>query len=245
MIAPSTAKRVTQRCYFSFRSPYSWLAYRDLFDRYADVAARLEWIPFWEPDEWSERMLTEAGGQFIYTPMARAKHLYILQDVRRLVAQRGLTMIWPVDRSPCWEVPHLGYLLAARHGRGHDFIERVYRTRWQDGRDICDRNTLADVAQDLGLDPNELANAADDLNVREEGVQTLLASHRDGVFGVPFFVNRFDKYWGTDRLEAFVVSLRGGPDASESRADPRRGEFAVQAVTWAASSDGGHAGGCG
>jgi 2-hydroxychromene-2-carboxylate isomerase len=217
-----------------------------LVNRHVDVAARLEWIPFWEPDEWSERLLTEAGGQFIYTPMPRAKHLYILHDVRRLAAQRALTVSWPVDRSPCWEVPHLGYLVAARYGRGHEFIQCVYHARWQDGRDICDRNTVADVAQDLGLDPNELANAADDPDARVEGVQMLLASHRDGVFGVPFFVNRFDKYWGIDRLEAFVTSLRESPDASWSRANPNRGpEFAVQALAWAAFGDGGHAGGCG
>src|SRR4030095_2728769 len=37
--------------YFSLRSPYSWLAYRDLLDRYPDVAERVRWEPFWEPDE--------------------------------------------------------------------------------------------------------------------------------------------------------------------------------------------------
>src|ERR1700730_17100085 len=100
------------RFYFSFRSPFSWLAHRDLTTRHAAIAERLEWIPFWEPDETSERQLRDAGGSFCYTPMSRDKHLYILQDVRRLAAQRDLTVTWPVDRSPCWEVPHLAYFAA-------------------------------------------------------------------------------------------------------------------------------------
>ena len=44
------------RWYFSFRSPYSWLAYRDLISRYQDVAELIDWLPFWEPDPRSEQM---------------------------------------------------------------------------------------------------------------------------------------------------------------------------------------------
>lgn len=223
--------------YFSFRSPYSWLAYHDLEDRHREIAARLRWVPFWEPDAWSARLLEEAGGAVLYSAMSRAKHLYILQDVRRQAARRGLDITWPVDRSPCWEVPHLGYLFAARHGLGREFAALVYRARWQQGRDICDRGTVGELGQALGLDGGAVAHAADDADVRREGVDALLAVHRDGVFGVPFFVNRFDKFWGMDRLEAFVESLEG----------PGAPSYKLESV--AARSDAGaamdHAGGCG
>ncbi|MBX6767591.1 MAG: DsbA family protein, partial [Actinomadura rubrobrunea] len=184
------------RYYFSLRSPYSWLAHRELVERHADVLESVEWVPFFEPDELSERMLTEAGGRFIYTPMSRAKHFYVLQDVRRLAGLRGIAMTWPVDRDPVWEVPHLAYLAARRHGVGPQFVARAYRARWEEGRDICDRATMAELAADLGLPADELAGAADDAALREEGVRALLSIYRDGVFGVPFFVHGFDKYWG-------------------------------------------------
>lgn len=38
------------RWYFSFRSPYSWMAYRDLMADHRDVAERIDWLPFWEPE---------------------------------------------------------------------------------------------------------------------------------------------------------------------------------------------------
>lgn len=226
---------MSPRFYFSLRSPYSWLAYRDLLDRHAALAGRLEWIPFWEPDGHSLRLLAEAGGRFLYTPMSKAKHLYALQDVRRLAAERGLRPAWPVDREPWWEVPHLAYLVARRHGRGPEFIAGAYRARWEEGRDICDPRTIAGLAGELGLDEGELTGAVDDPRIREEGVRALLRIHRDGVFGVPFFVNRFDKYWGVDRLQAFADSVRAGAGAPPP----------TVSTVGAASVDDGHAGGCG
>lgn len=225
------------RFYFSLRSPYSWLAHWDLTTRYADVAERLHWIPFWEPDGTSERMLADAGARFHYTPMSRAKHLYILQDVRRLAADRGLAVKWPVDREPWWEVPHLAYLAADRRGCGRRFVEVVYRVRWLEGRDICDRTTMAEVGRELGLDPDELSTAVDDPELRAQSLEALLATHADGVFGVPFFVSGFEKFWGVDRLETFLAALR----RQESR-PPLVGALADASGP---TSDGGHAGGCG
>lgn len=167
----SAARRTRRppRFYFSLRSPYSWLAYRDLLEHHPRTAAALEWVPFFEPDELSAKMLAEAGGAFPYTPMSAEKHRYILQDVRRLAAARGLSFSWPVDRDPVWEVPHLGYLAAARHGRGPEYIALAARARWELGQDVCDRRTIAGFGAELGLDAEELAGASDDPELRAEG----------------------------------------------------------------------------
>jgi 2-hydroxychromene-2-carboxylate isomerase len=224
------------RFYFSFRSPYSWLGYRDLIDGYPAVADALEWRPFWEPDELSLRMLTEAGGKFPYVDHSTAKARYILQDVRRLARKRGLTFAWPVDRDPCWEVPHLAYLAAARLGRGRDFIAQVYRCRWEQGRDITDPGVMGGIAARLGLPSGLITGAARDPELRKAGREALLAIDADGVFGVPFFVHGYDKFWGVERLPWFIDALRSRGVAVPSG-------VAVPAVGVAA--DHGHAGGCG
>jgi 2-hydroxychromene-2-carboxylate isomerase len=227
------------RFYFSLRSPYSWLAYRELLDRYADVAARVEWVPFWEPDEESDRLLTELRGKFPYAAMSRAKHLYILQDVDRLARDRGLSVTWPVDREPVWEIPHLGYLVARREGRGPEYIAAAYRARWEEGRNICDRTVVADIAASLGLAADQVAAASDDPSLRQEGAAILLEICRDGVFGVPFFVHGFSRYWGLDRLAEFAQLLRADAPPATVLPEP------VPAGALAQSSDHGHAGGCG
>ncbi|MFJ3928503.1 2-hydroxychromene-2-carboxylate isomerase [Streptomyces sp. NPDC090022] len=199
------------RWYFSFRSPYSWMAYRDLVDHHADVAERIEWLPFWEPDEPALDELERSNIKLPYVPMSKEKHLYILQDVRRLARSRGLEMVWPVDPAPRWEVSHLAYLAAAELGRGPEFIAETYRARWELGENISDHGIMRKIGETLGLDPEVLATAHEDPRIRDLGLKALNSLHRDGVFGVPFFISGFDKYWGVDRLPAFVEQLAARP----------------------------------
>ncbi|HEY0168578.1 MAG TPA: DsbA family protein [Jatrophihabitans sp.] len=240
--------------YFSLRSPYSWLAYRDLLARYPDVAERARWEPFWEPDESWRRTLTEAGGRFHYVDMSRAKAMYILQDVRRLAQERGLAISWPIDRAPRWEVAHLAFLRARRCGAGRPFVDAAYRARWEQGRDISDPATMGEIAAELGLDPQAHACAADDPELRQEALEALLALDRDGVFGVPFFTLGRDRFWGLDRLANFAAAVRATPAAVESPASveaaPVEQEDRVEAAREPdelvrPGGDAGHAGGCG
>ncbi|MBM0278019.1 2-hydroxychromene-2-carboxylate isomerase [Micromonospora tarensis] len=226
------------RWYFSFRSPYSWFAYRDLMLRYPDIADAIEWIPFWEPDERSGQLLEAAGLTFPYTPMSRDKHFYILQDTRRLAEERGLAMVWPVDRAPHWEVAHLAFLAARAHGLARPFADAVYAARWERGVDISDVDVVSELAVGVGLEPTLVATALDDPESRADGVAALAASARDGVFGVPFFISGRHKFWGVERLPAFAQLLRAATQ-------PASVDAPVAGLPVAATADAGHAGGCG
>ncbi|GLH99277.1 2-hydroxychromene-2-carboxylate isomerase [Phytohabitans aurantiacus] len=223
------------RFYFSLRSPYSWLAFRELSTRYSDVAERLEWLPFWEPDRDTDALLVERGGRFPYVEMSRAKHLYVLQDVARLARERGIALRWPVDRAPVWEVPHLAYLVARRHGVGPQYLAAAYRARWERGHDICDRATIRAIGAEIGIDGDELAATADDPALRREGADVLLRGCRDGVFGVPFFIQGRGRFWGLDRLAAFADHLGAAPVP----------DWATTTVGADLGADSDHAGGCG
>ncbi|MGW3649812.1 DsbA family protein [Streptomyces sp. NPDC000878] len=229
----------TPRFYFSLRSPYSWLAYRTVMAEHRDLAERLEWVPFFEPDQLSARLMKEQGGRFPYSEMSREKHRYVLQDVGRITKSLGIRVVWPVDRDSIWEVPHLGYLVARSQGRGHDYIDAVYRARFGQGRDICDRRTIEDIGWELGIDPLRLSRASDRPELRAEGIRILLDVCADGVFGVPFFVHGYSRFWGIDRLDAFVEHLR----SQEEPATAVPLEFTAAGIGTA--TDDGHAGGCG
>ncbi|MFI9644795.1 2-hydroxychromene-2-carboxylate isomerase [Streptomyces sp. NPDC052040] len=230
----------TPRFYFSLRSPYSWLAYMELTEHHKDLMERLEWLPFFEPDETSARMLQERGGRFPYSEMSREKNRYVLQDVGRITKARGIAVNWPVDVEPVWEVPHLGYLVAAREGRGHDYVAAAYHARFSEGRNICDPATIADIGRDLGIGSEVISRAAEDPDLRERGADILMEVCKDGVFGVPFFVQGFTRYWGLDRLDAFVEHLRTKAPSVTYLAPATAGAVGV-----GRSADDGHAGGCG
>lgn len=230
------------RFYFNLRSPYNFFALHDLEREHPEVLDRVEWRPFWEPDETSAGLLAEAGGQFPYTPMTRAKQFYILRDVRRLAADRGLTLTWPTDRSPWWEPAHLTWFLAVDAGLGREWVARAGRARWLEGRDICDPATVVELAAGIGLDADAVAAAGDSPELRERAAAALMDLHRDGVFGVPYFINGSEPYWGLDRVPAFVASF-GDAAAAVPAAAPAEKELAV--VGAGRTTDMSHAGGCG
>lgn len=149
------------RFYFNLRSPYNFFALADLERDHPELLDRVEWRPFWEPDPTSEKLLTDAspGAEFPFHPMSRAKQFYILRDVRRLAADRGLALTWPVDRKPWWEPAHLTWFLAEREGLGRTWVERAGRARWLEGRDICDPDVVRELAEEIGLDGAEVDQA--------------------------------------------------------------------------------------
>jgi 2-hydroxychromene-2-carboxylate isomerase len=199
------------RVFFSFRSPFSWLAIERLRRAAPEVLDRLEWIPFWEPDPHTQRALDEKGAIVHYVPMSKAKHLYILQDTKRLARRLGLEMAWPVDVDPWWELPHLGWLRARRLGRALPFYFAVTAARWQRGEDICDPEVVRAAAAAAGLDGDAVTGAADDPEIRAEGVGCLVEAYEDDIFGVPYFRLGWHRFWGFDRVDGFLAELAEAP----------------------------------
>ena len=146
----------------------------------------------------------------LYTNMSKVKHLYILQDIKRLTRKLGYQMAWPIDRDPWWDLPHLAYLHAHRLGKGHEFFWAVHRARWERAEDICSIVVLRQLADETGIDADELVSAPNDADIRTQGADALYRAYNDGVFGIPFFIHRFEKFWGVDRIEDFMTSLTQG-----------------------------------
>lgn len=207
-------RRRTPRVYFSFRSPFSWMALTELYRRMPDADEVLEFVPFWDPDEQTAAALAERGAEIPYTPMNKAKHLYILQDTRRQAARLGLSMTWPVDDDPWWELPHLAWLRARRLGVARRFYEAVVEARWQHGRNVCERPVLRAAAAAAGLDPEPLLSAPESADIRRESVDCLEQAFEDDIFGIPYFRVGRHRFWGLDRLDGFLAELAApGPPA--------------------------------
>ncbi|SCG46773.1 2-hydroxychromene-2-carboxylate isomerase [Micromonospora echinaurantiaca] len=197
------------RVHFSFRSPFSWMAIHRLRRRLPDAHQRLDFIPYWDPDERTSADLAAAGAEFHYTPMSKAKHLYILHDTRRQAAKLGLRMVWPVDVDPWWELPHLGYLLARRLGRGEQFYDAVTAARWERGENVCEPPVLRAAAERAGLDGDRIVAAAESAEIRAAGVDCLVTAYHDDIFGIPYFRVGPHRFWGLDRLDDFLTELLG------------------------------------
>jgi len=64
----------------------------------------------------------------------------------------------------------------------------VFAALWQDGRDIGDREVLADIAGDVeGLDADVVDAALGDDDLRERVTELFDAARQRGITGVPTF----------------------------------------------------------
>lgn len=179
------------RFYFSFRSPYAWLAAERLEPELGDLGVPIERIPVYP-----------TPALFPNDPATMpAKIAYMVQDIRRLVRERGLTVRFPSATDPDWSLSHAAFLGAQQQGAGHQFMLEAFRKRFCEGLDLGDDDVIADAAQRAGLDRGTILAAAHSDALRCEASDGFrLGMERDVIFGVPSFVYAGKLYWGQDRM---------------------------------------------
>lgn len=204
------------RVYWSFRSPYSYLATARLvrFVAEHDVDAQLRIV---RPLALRDPAHFERMG-----PLHRP---YFFRDTAREAARLGLPFRRPVpdpiqqdpvtlkiaaEQPYIRDISHLG-VEACRRGRGLDYADRVSKLLW-DGA-VDDWHTgdhLARAAADAGLDHAAMraSIAADPEACDRELVRNETELEAAGHWGVPCFVFEGEPFFGQDRFDTFVWRLR-------------------------------------
>jgi 2-hydroxychromene-2-carboxylate isomerase len=178
------------RFYFSFRSPYAWLAAEKLESELDDLGVPIELVAIYPTPE-----------VFPNDPAAMAdKVAYIVQDIARLARERGLTVSVPPP-DPDWSLSHAAFLHADRIGAGRRLMLELFRQRFSEGHDLGDDAVIAEGARRAGLDPDAVVAAAHSEALRSEAsAGWRRAVERDRIFGVPSFIYAGKLYWGQDRM---------------------------------------------
>jgi 2-hydroxychromene-2-carboxylate isomerase len=203
-------------CFWSFRSPYSYLATG------RTVALAREW----DVDLRVRPVLPLA----IRTPdFFESVHplwpLYLLRDTTRVAEWLGIPFSWPrpdpvvqefPSRRIAAEQPYIHRLTrlgvdAVRRGRGLPFIDEVSRLIW--GGAVVgwhDGNHLADATARAGLDlaPMDAAITADPAGYDAEIARNQADLEAAGHWGVPTFVFEGEPFFGQDRLDLLLWRLR-------------------------------------
>ena len=194
--------------YFSFRSPYSYLAigrYRSMVEEFdLEIALRTVWpIAIRDPD-------------LLFTGNPAAPR-YILMDSFRVAQHLDIPFRWPrpdpivqdlttrkiaEDQPYIYRLGRLGQA-ATRRGKGLGFAYEVSRIIFSgEVDDWHEGDHLAQAAERAGLDLAELdaeiAEDADALDAEIEANQTALDAA--GHWGVPTLVFDGEPFFGQDRI---------------------------------------------
>ena len=184
------------RFYFSFRSPYAWLAAERLDDELGGLGVPIERIPVYPSPE-----------NFPNDPTKNAdKQRHLVQDVLRLAREAGRKVVFPPAGDPDWALSHAACLGVDREGDGSRFMLEVFRKRFTEGCDLGEDDVIAEAARATGLDADTVLGFGHSQALREEVAGAWEKAQRDDhVFGVPTFVYAGKLYWGQDRMR-FVRS---------------------------------------
>jgi len=204
--------------YWSFRSPWSYLATRRLRD-------------------WQERYQLQVNFRVVYPIAIRTPEFfqqvqpqwftYFQTDVYRVAEFLELPFVWPKpdpviqlmnadgQRETAPEQPYIHRLsrlgvLAEELGRGIEFADEVASLIWG-GTDRWDQGDhLARATQRAGLDLVTMdQRAVDEADRLEAVIHENQANHeRSGHWGVPTCVFKNEPFFGQDRLDVLLWRLQ-------------------------------------
>lgn len=179
------------RFYFSFRSPYAWLAAERLDEEFGDLPVSIQLLPIYP-----------TPGEFPNDPtIVPEKLAYIVQDVLRLAREQAFRVRFPPPGDPDWSLSHAAFAVAAQQGEGKAFLRSMFRKRFVEGLDLGDVEVVRSAAREAGLDGDSVIAGANSAELREQARQAWRqAVERDRIFGVPSFVYAGKLYWGQDRM---------------------------------------------
>ncbi|MFB6282298.1 MAG: DsbA family protein [Haloferacaceae archaeon] len=175
--------------YSDYVCPFCYLG-RASLERYTDGLddpPAVEWRPF-------DLRANERGPDGDLDPDAGSKgeayYERARENVRRLREEYGVEM----SRELATDVDSLPAQAASYSvrrtvpDRWPAFDAAVFEALWVDGRDIGDREVLADLAAAVGLDPGSVREAAADEGVRADLRDAFREARERGITGVPTFV---------------------------------------------------------
>ena len=211
------AERLSIDVFWSFRSPWSYLATPRLV-------------------EWSQRYELDVVFRPVYPLAIRTPEFfdrvhplwfpYFMTDVHRVAQMLELPFQWPRPDPVVQEFrdgrrvtgavqPYIHRLtrigvVAAEQGRGIQFADAVSRLIWGGTENWHEGDHLARATRDAGLDLAKLdAIAVSDVDRIEAIIEKNQAAHEAaGHWGVPTMAFRGEPFFGQDRLDVLLWRLR-------------------------------------
>jgi 2-hydroxychromene-2-carboxylate isomerase len=192
--------------YFSLSSPWAYIGHKMFRDLVATYDLTVNHKPVVLID-----LFSETGG----LPLIKrhpVRQRYRMVELQRWRDKRGLSFRLQPRFSPFNARLADGVVIAAMQA-GFDpeaFLRRAFPAVWEDDLNLADPDTIARIADGVGLPGRELVerSPSDEISAAyEQNRQDAIAAD---VFGSPVYVLDGEVFWGQDRLELLADALKSG-----------------------------------
>ena len=192
--------------FYSAHSGYAYLG-SALFMRIAEAAGRRI---VHKPVDLNRVVMACGSPDFAQRPPAYAAY-HFGRDMERWAEHREAPMVEgrPKNHREPMTLPNGMLVAGVQQGLNVDRLaHRMLEAHWRDNADLTDRETLAGIAREVGLDPEPLLEAA----LGEEAQAALEANTQEAIarsgFGSPTNFVDGDMFYGQDHLEMVERALK-------------------------------------
>jgi predicted DsbA family dithiol-disulfide isomerase len=131
----------------------------------------------------------------------------IIENVNRLASEIGLNLVQP-KKIPNSKLALMLCEFARENGKFNEYHTEVFKAYWEDQMDIGDPDTLFDIIDGLGLDPDQAEKFLKKEIVKEKIERYLLEAKAWGIDSVPTFIIGNIKIEGAQPYELMKKAIR-------------------------------------
>lgn len=157
--------------------------------RHPDVAVEIESHSYeLAPDTPDEYEGSEIDFLTKHKAVPREQVEQMLAQMTQLAASEGIEFDFGRLQHANTRRAHRVLHLAKAQGVQAEMQERLFRAYFAEGRQVSDPDTLAELGEEVGLDPDEVRDAFDDEALGEAVDRDIARARMLGVAGVPFWM---------------------------------------------------------
>ena len=192
--------------FYSFQSPYSYLALDSIYEIESKYDVEILWQPF----------SARAAGQPIQSTGVNPDKLsYLFEDTKRFAEENKLPFIipalWPEEEFDPGRVTR-GAVVSNDMGVLKEFNYKVFHKWWGLGENPNEENFLNQLCDDLDIDLGDFLSKISSTDTRERIKGIHKRGKKMGVFDTPTFIIDKERFVGLDKisyLESRIQKMTG------------------------------------
>lgn len=190
--------------YYSFQSPYSYLALESIYDIEKNYDVELLWQPF----------SAKASGQQIQASAVNPDKLsYLYEDTRRYAEEHKIPLEfpsnWPQEEYDPSRVTR-GAVVAGDLGFQMEFNYKVSHHWWGLGQNPNEDEFFSELCDEMDVDIGEFLSKLSNSDTRERVKGIYKRGKKLGVFDTPSFVIGQERIVGLDKIPYLEKRLTDG-----------------------------------
>ena len=189
--------------FYSFQSPYSYLALDAIYDLKRKYDVDILWQPF---------SAKASGQQTPSAPIVPDKLSYLFEDTKRFALENGIPLIfpesWPENEYDPGRVTR-GALIAADMEVLMEYNYKVFHKIWGLGENPNDENFMTELCDELDIDLGDFLSKVSSSDTRERVKGIYKRGKKFGVYDTPTFVIDGERIVGIDKLKYIEGRLSG------------------------------------